>query len=747
MTEEVLNGLEEIGYLSDTDKASYRREIEQKIKEKKLCTDPRMQNDLTDAIAFNKTAYELYIDILTVFEYINSITDSVEAQQQIARSAVSAISAKISNLNDKLDTIEAVAGVKGHPEIWLDNLHSAANRENDISFLAERYGNLISRANAAKYNPDQETVTLGYTRQQNVLMYKSGVQLGEAEITRQYGKGLIKVKNPEEKLNNALDTSKATYWAETILCNEEFSLEGTGYEDFEYMRQYNRSFYNLPKGALCEICIKFEAMTKINELILSPFGRFPIDIVAVRYSYTDSEDSECYDVLNPDGTKYQWLSQTTLRQEHAFHFPDIVCKKLYILINQLHCIKDTCLISSNQMFKNELWYNATDPEKEIAEMPDSVIFKPIYMDRGKEDPVWTYVNNKMNTMKNIDINNMLLESKEKMLPCTKYQYTYGFYNIIPNYVEFQNTGIYVTKPIQASGIIKAVTLEVQEEHYESLDNGREVTDIEYYITTADNPTYRDWKPICPVNKDVIHCERLLVDYDVCYLLHEAICRNVERYDDSGNPYMEMVRPIVRMDDQKLTEDVDYILHFNDNNNVESIEIPGMDFFAMYTVEYMPAEESKAVDLISGNKGFIHENEVINGTGASSYCLKEYPYYSHSEPTSTNSFVKVTDIQQGTWISELGGEIECVTDKLNTSDSYKNMAVNKAGVAVTGKLQYYTNGRYIYFNRPIKKSEKIEVSYPCFSSTIRFKAILRRNSKRDFWMTPVLHGYKLQFTTI
>lgn len=747
MTEKVISGLEGIGYLSEQEKAVYRKNIEDKIASKQLCTEQRIQGGLTNAFDYNRNAYELYIDILTVFDYLNSLSDDIDAQQNLAMASLSSVSSMISSLNDKLDEIQAVIGTKGHPECFMDNLRTNVNRETDKDFLRERYGNLLASVNAARFNPEQETLTLGYTRQQNVLMYKSGVQLGEAEITRQYGSGLIKVRNPEEKLNNALDTSRSNYWAETILCDAEFSLKGTGFEDFEYMRQYNRSFYDLPKGALCEICIRFEAMTKVNELILNPFGRFPLDVVAVRYSYTDSEDSECYDILTPDGSKYSWLTQSTLRKETAFHFPEIVCKKLYILINQLHCIKDTFLISSNQMFKNELWYSATSNESECAELPDSMIFKPIYMDRGKEDPVWTYINNKMNTMKNVDINTLLLKSNEKMLPCTKYQYTYGFYNIIPNYVEFQNTGVYVTKEIQASGIVKSISITTQEEHFESLDNGRKVTDIEYYITTSSSPAYTDWHPLCPSNKEYIHCERLLVDYDVCYLLHEAVCRNVTRYDEEGNPYTEMVRPIIRMDDQKLTEDVDYILHFNKNNNVESVEIPNADYFAVYTAEYMPAEESKTLDLLSGIGAPGHEHEIINGTGASSYCLKEYPFYSMKDPHSTNSFVKVSDIQTGAWVSQHNGAVECVTDKLNTGNSYKNMKVNKAGASVTGTLQYYTDGRYIYFNRPIKTSEKIEVSYPCYSSSIRLKMIFRRNSKRDFWMTPVLHGYKIEFTTI
>lgn len=76
-----------------------------------------------------------------------------------------------------------------------------------------------------------------------------------------------------------------------------------------------------------------------------------------------------------------------------------------------------------------------------------------------------------------------------------------------------------------------------------------------------------------------------------------------------------------------------------------------------------------------------------------------------------------------------------------------MKAIKNFIANTNKIQYYTNGRYIYFNRPITANQKIEINYPSFDCKVRVKAILRRNTKKDLWITPVLKSYKLEFTTI
>lgn len=740
---EELSGME---YMTSLQKETYKAELLSDIKSKTLATTLRLQSDLTNANSYNKTAYELYIDVLTTFSYINELYDTLSKHQKLNQSIINTLQSTVGLLNDKLEEVEAVIGVKGRPEYYIDNFRTSNNQETDNKYYRERYGEYVPEAVHVKYNPDQETVTLKYTRQQNVLMYKSGVQLGEVFLSKQYGAGFVKARNAEAKLENAIDTSKSNYWCETILCDSEMKIQGMGFEDFEYLKKYNRSFYDFPKGALCEICIQFEAMTKINELILNPFGSFPVDIIAIRYSLTDDEDDDCYDILGPDNEIYPWLNTTTIKKEHEFHFPEIKCKRLYILINQLHCIKDTYLISSDQMFKNELWFNATNPGTDSVLTDTTTVFKPMYIDRAADDPIWLYINNKMNTNKQVDINNLLINNKNKLLPVTKYQYTYGFYNIIPNYSEFQQTGVYITKEIQATGSIKSLTITTEEEHFLSEDNGRVVSDIEYYVTTKDNPEYNDWHSICPKNKDYIESERLQLDYAYCYLRSKAICGIINTYDKEGNLTEVMQRPVIRMDDTVLTEDADYILRTDEAGNVVAVEISNIDHFALYTASYMPTEDSKELNLISSDNPIPNNSyDIIEGTGASCYELKNYPFYNHHNPSATNSYIKVINIDTGKvtmQTNQSNSPIQCVTNKLNPSDSYKNFVPN-----TTEYTQYYTNGKYVYFNRPILKSEKIEINYPSFDSKLRLKIILRKNSKRDFWVTPVLHSYKMEFTTI
>ena len=744
MINKVIDKLYNIRYMTSSQKELYKENLISKIKSKLLATTIREQSGLTNADDYNQTAYEMYLDIITTFGYVDNLYQTINSHQMLNESIVNTLYSNIAMLNDKLDEYEAVIGTAGSPDCYVEGFRTQNNQEWDRKYYTERYGERMPLSTYVRFNSEQENITLNYTRQQNVMVYKSGVQLGEIKITKQYGAGFVKARNSEEKLENAIDTSMSSYWAETILADAEMKIVGEGFSNSDGLTQTNRSYYNLPRGAMCELCLNFESLAKVNEIVLNPFGDFPIDIIAIRYSLSDDEDDDTYDIVAPENIEFDWLISKSIKKEYAFHFPEIQCKRLFILINQLHCIKNTYMISCNQMFKNELWFNATYDQNQDAIMENTTVFAPLYLDRSQEDSVWKYINNKIVTNKELDINDLLINNNNKYLPVTKYQYTYGFYNIAPNYVEFQKAGIYVSQEIEVDGPIDTITLESEEEHFKTSDN-KIVTDIEFYVTTKSNPSYQDWKPICPKNKDYVYHELMQLDYDYCYLRHKAVCRNVQVTDADGTQHVENIRPIVYMNDIILTEDADYILRYDKDNNVYAIEISNIDHFSIYTVSYEPVDSSKELSLIDDDNPIPSSSfEEITGNGTGCYKLDSFPYYSRSNPNLTSTYVKLIDVKTGKVLNQTSldnSPIQCVTDKENTENSYKNFIAN------TNKIQYYTNGRYLYFNQPIPSDTKIEINYPSFDCKIRLKAILRRNTKLDSWITPVLNKYKLEFTTI
>ena len=207
----------------------------------------------------------------------------------------------------------------------------------------------------------------------------------------------------------------------------------------------------------------------------------------------------------------------------------------------------------------------------------------------------------------------------------------------------------------------------------------------------------------------------------------------------------MIRPYVYINDILMIEDADYILRYDKDGNVIAVEISNIDHFSIYTVSYEPVDSSKELSLIDDDNPIPSSSfEEITGNGTGCYKLDSFPYYSRSNPNLTSTYVKLIDVKTGKVLNQTSldnSPIQCVTDKENTENSYKNFIAN------TNKIQYYTNGRYLYFNQPIPSDTKIEINYPSFDCKIRLKAILRRNTKLDSWITPVLNKYKLEFTTI
>lgn len=744
IADKVLEQLNNTGYMSVSDREAYMTYIKQKLSEQQLVTTVRKQEGITDADAYNMTAFELYLDLLTTFGYVDKLYSTIDNHQKLNESIINSLFSLAGELSDRLDEYASVIGTNGSPYCKSEGFRTQNEQEWDRKYYTERYGERVPIEAFARFNHDQETLTLNYIRQQNVMVYKSGVQLGEILLTKQYGSGFITAKNSETKLKNCIDTSGSTYWAETILSDAEIKVVGLGFENNDGLGQTNRSYYNLTRGALCEICFNFESLAKVNEVILKPFGTYPIDIIAIRYSLTDDEEDDVYDVITPENDN-DMLTSKSIDKEYAYRFHEIICKRLYILINQVHFIKDTYLIDANKMFKNTLWFNSTYSETSKAVMDETTVFKGCYVDLALESPIWRYINNKMVTNKHIDINDLLINNEHKMLPKTKYQYTYGFYNIAPNFVEFQKAGVWVSKEIVVNGAIDTIKLSSEEEHYKTSD-GTFATDVEFYITSKSNPTYLDWKPICPINKDYVHKELLQLDYDYCYLRHTAVCRNIKTNDENGNETITMERPIVYYNDIIMVEDADYILRFNDDGNVYAIDIPNIDRFALYTVSYTPTDFSKEISLVEDASNPVPNNtfEEIMGNGGACYQLEGYPYYNKKNPLTTMSYIKIIDTDTNKVMVQTNSDsspIVCVTDKINPANGYKNFIQND------NRIQYYTYGRHVYFSQAISPNQKIEINYPSLDSKIRVKAILRRNTKHDMWVTPVLKSYTVYMTTL
>ena len=685
------------------------QELKNKIMQDKLVTEIRMQSGLSDSKAFTDTAYEMYMDLCTVFSTVNEVDQTINKHKKINESVINTLKIQVAKANDSLDNLEGMLQEKYNSNNFTESFRDMSGFEEDQSFYTDRFGEQLSLSYRAYFDKFNEGITLPYISKNNTLIHSNGTSFADIRINKQLGSGIGKLVNERTGIKKAIDTSTDTYWSETISCDSPMRVELPGVSD---VTPGEIHYYGIKNGAVCEIEIRMENMTVINEVSLIPYGEYPFEIVAIRYYETDDITESVKEIVfknNPDNL----LSNKVLRGPTSFKFQDVYCKKLRVLINQIHYTKEIFICSTNDTAKNEIWLNATSGIQ--PSLVGKEMFVPLYNDKASVDPAWVMMSKNAKSVKDINVESLLYGGADKRKHISKYNYTYGFYNIGVYNNDFQDVGVFISKPINAHGSIKAITLESSEQHPEVL--GGTHTDIEYYISYGNG-----WLPILPLNVSIVKSELLLQAPNVgvghCKLRFKA--KNILSVNVNSMP---------------LTYMDDYIVINDASGNIETIVIIAMASNAKYTVNYEPVQESHIVELIdSGITPKVSNIDKFTGNNTVYTELSEIPYIS----PSTGTIMKViTD--DGRILTEEDGHVKCVTNIYAASESYKRFSDEN--------LQYYVDKNIVYFNKPIPDSYVIELSYVHYISSIRLKAILRRNIHSNNWLSPALDGFKLKFNTI
>ena len=372
------------------------------------------------------------------------------------------------------------------------------------------------------------------------------------------------------------------------------------------------------------------------------------------------------------------------------------------------------------LFKNTLWLGLNG-DGQSHTLSEDVTYRPMYYDRFKEDidyNVLTQLNEKVDQL---DLEKILLKSDSYLSSLSKCRYQYGFYNISPNFVEFEEAGVFVTNDFSSTGNIRSIMLEAEETLPGA--NGTVLTDIEYYISTGDSLNAKDWLPILPVNRQEIKSERLQLDGDYCPLRFPATY--LLSIQSSG---------------QLLTEGQDFQVVRDNNQQIIGVRINGYLSTSIYAAHYVPSSEAKELTLIEGYKPKLSNiTESISATGVTYYDLSEHPY--QETDTEFPTEIKLFDKETGRVLSQNSGDVICVTEYMNPEESYLNFDPSSS------KIQYYTYKNQIFFSQPIPSNYDIEINYQHSVSSFCVKAILRRNSREHKWLTPRLSKLKLKVDTV
>lgn len=713
----ILNEQMSSGEIASEDIKRLRDEYKEKFQSSQLVTQVRTQSGITSATNFNDTAFELYADLLTTFKYLNELDRLIKSHSELNISAVNTMTAMLQSVEETLSAYERTLAEQNRINCHVVHFNDGSSTSTNPEQYTERFGEGIETHHYCQVNVTNHHLCLPYVRRQNMITYSDEVSAGYVRLSKQLCGLFSYGTNEGKKLERIVDTSFQTYWSDTLFTDEpiRISFDSVRPTDPSKMKDY---YYGIQNGALFELEFVFESISRLNELSLVPYAQFPFELVAIRYKTTDDDEEPLKEVVTPD-LNSAVNAHIILDKPVTLQFEEINCKRLYVICNQVHYTKESLLVDGLELFKNALWLGMS--EETSFEMPSGELaYAPMIQDRLKEDAIYRFVNQLSEKTQNLELEDILLKSDSVLSSLSKYRYQYGFYNISPNFVEFEETGVFVTTPIAASGNIHSITLEADEA---LAGVGQEIlTDIEYYVSLGSGTDGANWLPILPINRQEIQCERLLIDGDHCPLRFAAT--HVLGIQSGG---------------QLLLEGQDYRLVKDNEQNIIGIRIHGYLPTLIYTVRYVPLPDAKTLTLIEEHAPKLTNlTEILTATGSSYYDLAEYPY---QEESTVSTEVKLFDKETGLITSQGAGEIICVTDYLSPQDSHLHFD------PTSGKIQYYTYKNQIFFNQPIPTHYDIEINYQHSVSSFYIKTILRRNSREHKWLTPRLTELRLKIDTV
>lgn len=653
--------------------------------------------DIISSTDTENTINNLIFDLKVAYKYFNNTESKILSSLKEKQNEFIKILNNIEKQNKLIDTYDSYIRVNTDPVLITEDFSSLNNAEKDLTLYKERYGTQASKLTTKSMYVDNNVLMLPKTRCVN-LAYNNKVKSATVKITNQFCKHSVDNETRLLDPNNILIPNGEVSWSQNLYVDEPIAIQ-------EINPKYEISF-----GALCEIEINFEAVVMLNELIIYPNSKYPVDLLSIEYTKTDSIN-EKRKILYAQKNIETDNEYNFLRKNVSYRFKNTLIKKVYITINQLHYERVNMVENIEDIIADKIKFNLSNPNT-IEDK--KFTFKPYFNDivgTDKKANVFALNSNNSNLKQ---IESYILKHDNKPISRIKYNYNYGLETVILNNNEFDNTGIFVSNLIQIFNGSNKISIFTEEEHNKNL-NDEYVTDIEYYLTMSDKPRWHDWIPILPVNKSYIYNE-LLQDYDgQCTLRFNATSVNS-----------------VKMDGLELTEDVDYFVKHNDNGYIEAIEIPDMDYISLYTVSYQPVPDAKYIEInklkdILSYEEFVAENK-------STFVLKSKVYTNNIK----NMQVKIVNRVTGQILATENNGVYNVTSIDKPLESYKNFTT-------TSDFQYYINGRNLYFNRSIESYCKVIVSYTHEVNSVRFKAILRRNTKQDKYLTPVVKKLQYRFS--
>lgn len=708
--------------------------------ENELIMKANPQGELTDANALNEEMQGFEADIRTIFARMNYAGQRINTQRKVTESSLNEIVNAINNANRKIIEVGEERRKSESKSILYDDFTDYRNRELDKKYNTDSLGTQLAEAYELRIHNVDDTLRLPLFNSENTLVNFAGVKTAEISIGKQVGEGLIRYRNPQTGLSKAIDTSMETYWSESILVDEPFRVN-LGHE------RYDTRF-----GASVELIVSFRRATEMNEITLTPFVDFPIEVVSILVYDNDNFENP-YELVSPTAIHRNIEDKEVI----SYQFQRVIAKKIVLLLNQKHYVKRDMVVNVNDKSIVDAWLY----QQGFTEVPPDYIFKPLYHDMRKENPQWENVQKYLENRDVLsDLSSYQDYDKDNTIMVSKFEYQYGLYNLAMNFNEYSDVGVYVTKPLTNLNVQK-IQLETVEEHPKMENISTNVTSIEYYVTEKDEPKAEDWYSILPKNVDVIRGEYMNIEFKQDD--YQATLRfNVDKIIDVRGNGIRLIPKI----EYKIVGRRVIIMNYN----------PAL----IYTVDYEPLHTAYTVDFLDRvttrvfdpKKNRYNEdvkaqkttNQIDLRTAANIVELEKTPFWDRSiinrieetsgneeksrswDPTYIDNIYIPIEVQiilpSGESIMQKTDKFEASSVFLTNKTDYHNLNRSLLEPFNGSNYQYRVERNQIKFNTTLPKGTRILANYSFLTGPIRLKIIMRRSIIDEVGLTPVLHEYKI-----
>ncbi len=334
-----INGAPISSTVSETEFAKLIREIsEDHTQQTKVVEQP----DRLNSNLFNQFFTNFQIDLNVMFAESSLVDQALQNYDRLYDGILADLSKEIKSLKERIDNLHLVAEGEDGLIMKSFDFRNTTDMETDrASFgymFVDRDGTPIEDC-LIQRSTDVSFLSLGKTRELDKVHDATGKPVAQITLIDYRGTPIAKTTYP---IANAIDDSAVSYWGEVVLADDPIMV----------------AMDNIAAGgALVKFSVTLPRPEIINEITLTPFTKYPLEIASITYE----EDTETYHT--PKELIGSLLENT---QTMTLQFPNIIGKRLTFILRQKNYTKDTYLVRSGDINKASLWDKISKREEEVT---------------------------------------------------------------------------------------------------------------------------------------------------------------------------------------------------------------------------------------------------------------------------------------------------------------------------------------------------------------------------------------------